>query len=396
MRILFVISNYFPVLGGAELYAQGIAERLAAKGHDVHVITEAQPEALAFERINGVSVHRLDGIKFWFKKMTYWPLLEGKVREIKPDFIQCTGHGHLHTLNCALVAKKLKMPLAVLTYGPLVHQTKRGQIEKLLTRGYDFALTPYIFKNCAVVLYRTPAMGGWCRGKGAGHAVLATTGIDAAFFREAGEKTNNEFKCRFGGRKVAGFVGTLCRRKGAAELVECVPAVVQKHPDALFVFVGSANPETEKGFLLGLKKRVNELGIGSHVLFLPPIRQDSTQGKMKLVRLFDSFDVFCLPSAFEAPSQAMLQAMARGKPVVVAGIPALDGLVSGRNGAIVGYGKPKELASAISRLLGGGESAKRTGCYNRREARRYSLDRLAAEAEALYGGIIRTPRGTGT
>lgn len=61
---------YFPVLGGAELHMKEVSEGLAARGHDVTVLTtntrnswdlgNAKPANLPeIERLNGVKIVRL-------------------------------------------------------------------------------------------------------------------------------------------------------------------------------------------------------------------------------------------------------------------------------------------------------------------------------------------------
>lgn len=72
MRIVFTTHAYAPAVGGAERYAQGLAEALASAGHDVHVVTPNRGSAEAFyeyghstagerrEHVNGVHVHRIE------------------------------------------------------------------------------------------------------------------------------------------------------------------------------------------------------------------------------------------------------------------------------------------------------------------------------------------------
>ena len=62
MRILHVSPMYFPVLGGAELHLKEISEGLAARGHDVTVLTtntghswdlwDAKPGNLGLKRVD--------------------------------------------------------------------------------------------------------------------------------------------------------------------------------------------------------------------------------------------------------------------------------------------------------------------------------------------------------
>src|SRR6187399_581320 len=60
MRVLTVLTYYHPHWTGLTAYARRIAEGLAARGHEVSVLTTRYDPALpAEETINGVRVHRV-------------------------------------------------------------------------------------------------------------------------------------------------------------------------------------------------------------------------------------------------------------------------------------------------------------------------------------------------
>ncbi len=56
MRVLATVERYAPAIGGAERVVQRVAEGLAARGHEVHVLTGGAPEEV---ELGGVHVHRL-------------------------------------------------------------------------------------------------------------------------------------------------------------------------------------------------------------------------------------------------------------------------------------------------------------------------------------------------
>lgn len=56
MRLVVTVERYAPAIGGAERVAQRVAEGLAARGHDVHVITGAKPGP---DEMGGARIHRL-------------------------------------------------------------------------------------------------------------------------------------------------------------------------------------------------------------------------------------------------------------------------------------------------------------------------------------------------
>jgi glycosyltransferase involved in cell wall biosynthesis len=56
VRLIITVERYAPAIGGAERVAQRVAEGLAARGHDVHVLTGATPGP---RQMGGAHIHRL-------------------------------------------------------------------------------------------------------------------------------------------------------------------------------------------------------------------------------------------------------------------------------------------------------------------------------------------------
>ena len=59
LRILMVSARFFPSGGGTELHTREVATRLAARGHDVTVLTTNPGSLPAREELNGVHVRRV-------------------------------------------------------------------------------------------------------------------------------------------------------------------------------------------------------------------------------------------------------------------------------------------------------------------------------------------------
>ena len=56
MRVVFAPHAYSPSIGGAERYAQGLAEGLAELGHEVHVVVANVDDPEAFYELGHLSV----------------------------------------------------------------------------------------------------------------------------------------------------------------------------------------------------------------------------------------------------------------------------------------------------------------------------------------------------
>ncbi|MBM3888138.1 MAG: glycosyltransferase family 4 protein, partial [Verrucomicrobia bacterium] len=71
MRICTLSGAYPPIIAGAEVFCQRVAEHMAQRGHEVHVVTARDdrvglnrfPNLPAEEVVNGVRVHRVPSVK---------------------------------------------------------------------------------------------------------------------------------------------------------------------------------------------------------------------------------------------------------------------------------------------------------------------------------------------
>jgi glycosyltransferase involved in cell wall biosynthesis len=100
-------------------------------------------------------------------------------------------------------------------------------------------------------------------------------------------------------------------------------------------------------------------------------------------------DVAVLPSRAEGMSNAVLEYMAAGRPIVATAVGATPELLAdGEHGLLVPPGDPAALAAAIGKLLRQPELARRLGAAARRRAReRYSREAMVRRFEAFYASL---------
>jgi glycosyltransferase involved in cell wall biosynthesis len=185
------------------------------------------------------------------------------------------------------------------------------------------------------------------------------------------------------GQPLVTTVGRIEPWKGQHVLVEAVPFILERHPDARIAIVGAGavnKPEYE----LSLKARCRELGVTGNVLFTG-IRTD-------VPSILAASDVLVLPSATPEPfGRTVVEAMAAGCPVVAtaAGGP-LETVLDGETGFLVPPNDPRALAEKVSFLLAHPEQARTMGLEGRRQAfARFSLVRLVSDMGALFEEVAR-------
>lgn len=180
------------------------------------------------------------------------------------------------------------------------------------------------------------------------------------------------------GARVVLCVSNFYPYKGHLDLVEAAGFVASREPEALFLLVGR-----DAGTLDACKARVRELGLGNTVLF-PGSRTDVPD-------LLRACDLFVHPSHEEGFSNAILETMAAGRPVVacnVGGNP--EAVRDGETGILVPPRDPRALASAILRLVRNPDLRTSMGERGRvRAVKEFSVDRMVREMEALYDSVMR-------
>jgi glycosyltransferase involved in cell wall biosynthesis len=175
---------------------------------------------------------------------------------------------------------------------------------------------------------------------------------------------------------VAVCVSNFFEYKGHQDLLKALDRLSGKLPELTCVMIGR-----DAGSLDATRALAGDLGI------LPRIRFAGL--RTDVPDFLRAADLFVHPSHQEGFSNAILEAMAAGLPVVacdVGGNP--EAVVDGETGRLVPPRNPERLAAAMAELLGD-EGKRRTmgEAGKRRAEERFSLGRMVAEVEAMYESL---------
>lgn len=206
-------------------------------------------------------------------------------------------------------------------------------------------------------------------------------GVDCERFRPMDGEQRIAARIRFGLPAQAYLIGCVARLvpvKRHEDLIAGFAMVAKSHPDARLVLAGGGVLES------ALRHQVEELDLGERVLFL-----GESRGMEHLLPLFDAF---ALASSTEGMSNAILEAMACGLPVVATGVGGNPELVQpDSTGYLVPPFRPAELAGALSELLRRRDHGLRMGRAARLRAE--TTFSLPAMIEA-FSSFYRTLRPT--
>jgi glycosyltransferase involved in cell wall biosynthesis len=190
------------------------------------------------------------------------------------------------------------------------------------------------------------------------------------------------------GVPIVAMTARLTRFKGAHFFIEAAARLRAKHPDVRFVIVGPG--ETPRGnasasadpYVAGLGQQVQALGLQDRLIFagcrtdIPAVLQDVA--------------VAVQPSISEGMSNAVLEAMAAGRPVVATDVGGMsDVVIDGTTGLLVPPADVEALAGAIDRLLGDPALGARLGAEARRVVfDQFSIAQMIERTERLYVDLL--------
>lgn len=179
-----------------------------------------------------------------------------------------------------------------------------------------------------------------------------------------------------------GIVGRLQRWKGMHVLVQAMPKILQKYPDAHCVLIGGKH-DLEPDYEEFLLSEITALGLQEKIIM--------TGLQRNIPEWVQAMDIFVHASDQEPFGIVIIEAMALGKPVIAgnAGGPT-EIITDGVNGLLTPYGNSEALAIAILHYLNEPDFAQKVGLAAQKRALDFSTQQYAQN----FINVIRSVSAT--
>jgi glycosyltransferase involved in cell wall biosynthesis len=332
--------------GGSEVSMILLAEHLPPRYDLIAVLSDRAAEETV-ERLSeaGARTVRVAGLR---RRPTPASVvhLARTLRALRPALVYVNATDQGDGLTSLLAARLVGIP-TILNVNNVI--PGRSAVRELVTRwairSADLALAPSDF------------VGSYLRGLGARVRVVKN-GVPVPHLNQ---NARAELDLRQDAIVVGG-IGRLSRQKGWDVLCEAAGKVHRERSDIVFVVVGDGDE----------RARLMSISACSNVRFVGYKRSAES--------LLSAFDIFVIPSRYEAFGRVAVEAMLAGIPVVASAVQALPEVLDG-HAMLVPPEDPEALAAA---LLGLAEDE---------PARRAMAAAARARAESLFG-VERMARET--
>lgn len=297
LRIAFITPHYSPFVGGVETHVREIATNIAAMGHEVDVMTQADgPSVATSETLSGVHVRRFR-VPITSAHYAFSPaLMRHLARERRGyDVFHAHNYHALPALSAALAG------CTPLVFTPHYHGTSESSFRRKLHIPYRAVARALVMGSARVVCVSERERSLFVRDftRAAPRVVVIPNGVNLSRIQET---TPFDVASR-----VILSAGRLVRYKNVEQTIRAL-----EHLDDGFVLrvIGEGEASAE------LQAAASRLGVLDRVEFLGRVDEQT------LYRWFRTAAVFVTMSTIEAMPVTPLEVLAAGTPVIGSDIPA--------------------------------------------------------------------------
>ncbi|WP_419786668.1 glycosyltransferase [Pseudodesulfovibrio sp.] len=368
MKVLFLIASL--EIGGAERQLVACANGLAARKHDVQVLT-LYPGGPLETKLTDVSLRTLNKRGRWDLVGCAGRLIRA-IRDFNPDAI----YSFLGTSN--ILAGALK---GLAFRAPMVWSIRASNMD---LAHYDYAarlaarIEVMLSRRATAIIANSHAgkAHAIARGMNADKIEVIPNGIDTDIFvpdRERGAALRQKWTSR----NTDILIGVIARfdpMKGHVTLLAAANRIKEHNAAIRFVCVGSGRLERT------IQDKARELGLADSFAW-PGALQD-------MVAVYNALDICCLPSSFgEGFPNALGEAMSCNIPCLATDVGDAA-MVIGETGIVVPPDAPEALADGLLRLAAG---IARNETPDAREhiLAHYSLEAMVDATETALSALCR-------
>jgi glycosyltransferase involved in cell wall biosynthesis len=386
MKVVFATGIFPPDIGGPATYVDGLARELVRGGTEVEVVTYGEGEESETPPFPVARIDRSRSLP-----IRYASFFRAVRRSLRSEALAYLQDPVSAGLPAACAALSKRAPMVVKIVGDLAWEIgrenglvaeeieefqsrpHRGIVKRLqaaqrfVARSANRVVTPSAFLKKIVT--------GWGVDPGRIEVIF-----NAVRPPESPLASREQARRRLGLEPgpIVITAGRMVPWKGFETVVEAMPGVLLREPEARLLVAGSGPGEK------ALRRQIESAGLGRSILLLGPL------GRESLALHLRASDVFVLGSTYEGFSHVLLEAMLAELPVVasrVGGNPEV--IEDGEHGLLVDP-EPPSIVSALVRLLQDQNLREALGRRGRERAEMFRWQDMVGRTTALLQDAAET------
>lgn len=406
MKIAIATPVFYPMINGVAMFSYNLASGLAARGHEVLVLTPSQNKYRHTETLNGVKVvylsstdvkvypdqiHDVPKKKLFYKhglKASIFPAgqIKRALAGFRPDVVHVQGSDPIGVATVSY-AKKNRIPVVTTEHNQPEVLTQSLHMPGLARKPVNNMLSSYFVKRQKKSNYVTMptklAIKKLIGDKDLGVPVEAVSnGVDLTAFKpgKPEERIYNTYNIEKGVPIVL-YIGRvdpekkvgLVMRAFADFLYRCRSNKLDKLSNSLFVVVGDGVDRPR------LEAEAKTMGISNSARFLGRVTGPD------LAELYKLGDIFATASEIETQGIVLIEAAATGLPLIAVDAGAVAEVCkNGENGFLIKPGDVASMSGAIFRLLSDQDLRKKMSEKSVEIANEHSLDKTIDKFLEIY------------
>jgi glycosyltransferase involved in cell wall biosynthesis len=382
MRIAHINMFYLPTFGGVERVMYELASRQVKEGHEVHVFCCDSDKYKKIDKkeeiLEGVHIHRFP---YWFRlslSTFIWPSLLSRFgRYGKFDIVHTHVSGHAYVLFAGLLCKLKGIKHIHTSHCPWTDASFRPPILRPFIFLNDLFMNRFAFKLVDKIIAITPWELETLKKYSEKEKIrVIPNGVDKIFYKKI-KKNNFRRKNNIKEKFLILFFGRLNPTKGPEMLAKTAVNITKKRKDIAFLWIGPDEGKAEE---------VKELIKGyKNMKYLGPIN-----GKENIAEMYQSADVYVMPSYREGLPLTLFEAMASGLPIVASPVNGVTYEMSQpENGFFSNYGDLESLENNIIKLIEDKRLAKIISKNNFKKSKNYDWDDIYKEYMEEYKQLLK-------
>ena len=352
LRICEVGTGSLPVVphvtGGVEKFVHYLSSALCELGHEVTLLDmpyayrpkvsyDLKEVPLIFKNYGNLPVRVLHGLSFGYS-------VRGQLGKlIRHERYGVINFHDQFTASFGMqLAKRMRLPSVFTLHNPLWSDVSscRSALNKL-----KFLIERKVEKNIDLLICLSQTVAANVTsflGVDRSKVSVVPIGVDDSWFIMPRIDPSIRRKYAPNDEFVVLHVGRIASYKNQLVIARAIPNVVREFQNVKFVFVG---PVGSPSYFRMVMRTLKNVGAKNHVVFAGQVPFS------ELRQLYYLADVFVLPSLQENMPQALLEAMAAGRPLISSSIASLKEHLPNGKSILISPSDHKALAMAIIKLL---------------------------------------------